>query len=97
MYSIRLIANLGKPKEVLSDGGGAALDLHQWELVICCDQDVFHFVEHSCQVYTPNNEAKKKNRGENKISFILTREDRKKLNREVGAIKGGQKGTETLF
>jgi len=44
---------LGKPKEVLGDGGGAALDLHQWDLIFGCHQDVFLVVEHSRQVHAP--------------------------------------------
>lgn len=46
--------DLGKPKEVVDDGGGAALDLHQWDLIFSRHQDVFLVVEHSSQVHAPN-------------------------------------------
>lgn len=49
-----LTVHLGKPKEVMSDGGRAAMDLHQWDLIFSCHQDVFFVVEHSCQVHAPN-------------------------------------------
>lgn len=45
--------HLGKPEEVMDDGGGAALDLHQWDLIFSCHQDVFLVVKHSCQVHAP--------------------------------------------
>lgn len=54
VYRSLLTVHLGKPKEVVSDGGGAALDLHQWELIFSCQQDVFLVVEHCCQVHAPN-------------------------------------------
>lgn len=54
VYMSLLMVHLGKPKEVLGDGGGAALDLHQWELIFSCQQDVFLVVAHCCQVYAPN-------------------------------------------
>ncbi len=38
----------------MGDGGGAALDLHQWDLIFSCHQDVFLVVEHSSQVHAPN-------------------------------------------
>lgn len=44
---------LGKPKKVVGDGGGAALDLHQWDLIFSRHQDVFLVVEHSSQVHAP--------------------------------------------
>lgn len=51
---IYVTVHLGKPKEVLGDGGGAALDLHQWDLIFGCDQDVILVVEHSRQVHPPD-------------------------------------------
>lgn len=51
---VLLTAHLGKPRKVVGDGGGAALDLHQWDLIFSCHQDVFLVVEHSSQVHTPN-------------------------------------------
>lgn len=48
-----MTAHLGKPKEVLSDGGGAALDLHQRDLIFSCHQDVVFVVEYCRQIYTP--------------------------------------------
>lgn len=50
-----LTAHLGKPRKVVGDGGGAALDLHEWDLIFSCNQDVFLVVEHSSQVRAPNN------------------------------------------
>lgn len=49
------VVHLSKPQEVLGDGGGAALDLHQWDLIFCRHQDVVLVVENSCQVHAPNN------------------------------------------
>lgn len=49
----QLTIHLSKPKEVLSDGGGAALDLHQRDLIFSCHQDAVFVVEYSRQVYTP--------------------------------------------
>ncbi len=46
--------HLGKPWKVMGDGGGAALDLHKWDLIFGCHQDVFLVVEHSRQVHAPN-------------------------------------------
>lgn len=51
---ILLTVYLGKPEKVLGDGGGAALDLHQWDLIFSGHQDVFLVVEHSSQVHAPN-------------------------------------------
>lgn len=45
--------DLGKPGEVVDDGGGAAIDLHQRDLVLSRHQDVVLLVEHSGQVHTP--------------------------------------------
>lgn len=53
-----MTANLGKPKEVLGDGGGAALDFHQWELIFCCHQDVVFVVEHGSQVHASEDKQK---------------------------------------
>lgn len=46
----------------MDDRGGAALDLHQRDLIFSCHQDVLLVVEHSGQVHTPNEmrEAKLK-------------------------------------
>jgi len=54
MLRAACVPHLGKPKEVMSDGGRAALDLHKWDLIFSCDQDVLLVVEYSCQVYTPD-------------------------------------------
>lgn len=54
MYVQTNVCHLRKPKEVLGDGGGAALDLHQRDLFFRRHQDVFLVVEHSCQVHAPN-------------------------------------------
>lgn len=51
-----LTVHLGKPKEVVGDGGGAALDLHKWDLIFSCQQDVVLVVEDGCQVNAPNEE-----------------------------------------
>lgn len=57
-----MTAHLGKPRKVVDDRGGAALDLHQRDLIFRCHQDVLLVVEHSGQVHTPNEmrEAKLK-------------------------------------
>lgn len=45
----------------MGDGGGAALDLHQRNLVFSCHQDAVFVVEDSGQVHSPDeNDAKKK-------------------------------------
>lgn len=48
-----LTTHLGEPGEVVDDGGGAALDLHQRDLILSCHQDVLLMVEHGGQVHTP--------------------------------------------
>lgn len=59
-----LTAHLGKPREVVDNRGGAALDLHQRDLIFSCHQDVLLVVEHCGQVHTPNEmrEAKLKHK-----------------------------------
>lgn len=47
------IAHLSEPKKILRDGGGAALDLYQRDLVFSCHQDVVFVVEDSGQVHSP--------------------------------------------
>lgn len=56
MYRAVVTGHLGKPEEVVGDGGGAALDLHEWNLIFSCQQDVVLVVEHGCQVHAPNEE-----------------------------------------
>lgn len=51
--SFGLTAHLGEPGEVVDYGGGAALDLHQGDLILGCHQDVVLVVEHGGQVHTP--------------------------------------------
>lgn len=58
---VRLTYHLGKPRKVVGDGGGAALDLHQWDLIFSCNQDVFLVVEHSSQVHAPNEIRNRRN------------------------------------
>lgn len=48
-----LLSHLGKPKKVLGDGRGAAMDLHKWDLSFSCHQDVLLVMEDSRQVHTP--------------------------------------------
>lgn len=67
------VFHLGKPKKVLGDGGGAALDLYQWDLIFSSHQDVFLVVEHSSQVHTPNNVHMRKTKqreNRNQINFF---------------------------
>lgn len=45
--------HLSKPQEVLGHGGGAALDLHQRDLVLRRQQDVVLVVEDGGQVHAP--------------------------------------------
>lgn len=59
--------HLGKPKEVMGDGGGAALDFHQWELIFSCQQDVFLVVEHRCQVHSPNGIQETQNKDKDQV------------------------------
>ena len=54
MKCVVLTVYLCKPEEVLDDGGGAALDLHQRDLIFSRHQDVLLVVENSRQVHTPN-------------------------------------------
>lgn len=39
--------------EVLGDGGGAGVDLHQRDLIFSCHQDALLVEEHSSQVHAP--------------------------------------------
>lgn len=48
------IAHLSKPRKVMDDWSGAALNLHQRDLVFCSHKDVVLVVEHSGQIHTPN-------------------------------------------
>lgn len=50
---VQLTVHLGKPMKVLGDGGGAAVDLHQRDLIFSRHQDVLLVVEHSSQVHAP--------------------------------------------
>lgn len=55
--------HLSKPKKIMGDGGGAALDLHQRNLVFSCHQDAVFVVEDSGQVHSPDeNDVKKANK-----------------------------------
>lgn len=58
-------AHLSEPKKIMGDGGGAALDLYQRDLVFTCHQDVVVLVEHGGQVHTPgeNDATHKKQYG----------------------------------
>lgn len=47
-------AHLSEPKKVMGDGGGAALNLYQRDLVFSCHQNVVFVVEHSGHVHTPD-------------------------------------------
>lgn len=49
---VRVTAHLREPKKIMGDGGGAALDLNQRDLVFSCHQDVVFLVEHGGQVHT---------------------------------------------
>ncbi|KAF3846770.1 hypothetical protein F7725_003848 [Dissostichus mawsoni] len=49
MKCVVLTVHLCKPEEVLDDGGGAALDLHQRDLIFSRHQDVLLVVENSRQ------------------------------------------------
>lgn len=49
-----MTVHLGKPRKVVGDRGGAAVDLHQRDLIFSGHQDVLLVVEHSGQVHAPN-------------------------------------------
>lgn len=61
---IGMTAHLSEPKKIMGDGGGAALDLYQRDLVFSCHQDVVFVVEDSGQIHSPDEndarQAKKK-------------------------------------
>lgn len=62
------MAYLGKPKKVLGDGGGAALDLHQRDLIFTRHQNVFLVVEYSRQVHTPDENNIKQHKTHKTVS-----------------------------
>lgn len=56
---IAMTAHLSEPKKIMGDGGGAALDLYQRDLVFSCHQDVVFVVEDSGQIHSPDeNDAR---------------------------------------
>lgn len=56
-------AHLSQPKKIMGDGGGAALDLYQRNLVFRGNQDVVFVVEDSGQVHSPDeNDARQAKR-----------------------------------
>ena len=101
--------HLGKPKKVLGDGGGAALNLHQWDLIFSGHQDVLLVIEHSSQVHAPNYihmRESKQRENRNQIKFVFTicilydvcyLCGMFKKNRELYKLVSGEKGTTTTI
>lgn len=50
--------------EVLGDGGGAGVDLHQRDLIFSCHQDALLVEEHSSQVHAPEIPMRQNKQGE---------------------------------